>query len=413
MKIGYLMQAGVPDIRQRPLSGPANHVWHVYKQLEAAGHQMKLLAVLDGQIWSSTDLETFTPVTTVWLDRGPLRLLERAIRRLQSTLQLPYAAAFESLRFALACRRELADCDLWYERMGWFGYGGAISARWSGIPLVWEVNGDHLDEFASLGIAPRGGQRLLSVWLVQQTVGQTAHVIAAGAGWRDKFIRRWQIAPDKITTVENGTQIVDLLSRGDLRSFQPSATDKRPLTVVYVGGFYPWQGVKLLVEAVAQVRQAGIETRLLLIGSGPQEAELQADTARLGISGSVTFTGQLTLEQMAHHLAQADIGVSAYCGRDEFSGLKLLDYKAAGLAIIASGRAGQPAILEHGRTAHIVPPCDVAALSQAIQRLHSDANYRCCLGQNARIEAETQHSWRQTAVHIENILQQVIEKAPT
>ena len=34
MKIGYLMQAGVPDIRQRPLSAPANHVWRVYKQLE-------------------------------------------------------------------------------------------------------------------------------------------------------------------------------------------------------------------------------------------------------------------------------------------------------------------------------------------------------------------------------------------
>jgi hypothetical protein len=55
MKIGYLMQAGVPDIRQRPLSGPANHVWQVYKQLEALGHQMTLLAVLDGKIWLSTE----------------------------------------------------------------------------------------------------------------------------------------------------------------------------------------------------------------------------------------------------------------------------------------------------------------------------------------------------------------------
>jgi glycosyltransferase involved in cell wall biosynthesis len=408
MKIGYLMQAGVPDIRQRPLSGPANHVWQVYNHLSALGHQMRLLAVFDGKIWLSTDLEAFEPVVIPQLDRGPFRLAERAIRRAQATLRLPYAAWFESVRFAQACRQALPDCDIFYERMGWVGYGGALAARRLGMPLVLEVNGDHLDELKSLGIAPRGGQRRLSIWLARRAIRQTAHIVASGEGWRDKFMRRWQTPPEKITTVENGTQLVDLLSRDQLRAFQPAEGNGRSLTIVYLGGFYPWQGVNLLVKAFAQARQAGVAARLLLIGSGPQEADLRAQVAALNLQEDATFTGQIPPPEMARHLALADIGASPYCGRDEFSGLKLLDYKAAGLAIIASGQDGQPTILENGRTAHIVPPCDSNALGQAIIRLCQDQEYRRCLGQNTRTDAEMRHSWRQTAVQIAQILEQAV-----
>jgi glycosyltransferase involved in cell wall biosynthesis len=407
MKIGYLMQAGVPDIRQRPLSGPANHVWHVYKQLEAAGHQMKLLAVLDGQIWSSTDLETFTPVTTVWLDRGPLRLLERAIRRIQSTWQLPYAAAFESLRFALACRRELADYDLWYERMGWFGYGGAMAARWSGIPLVWEVNGDHLTEFEMLGLAPQGGQRWLSVGLVRQAARRLSHVVATGEGWRQRFIERWGVAPDKVTVVENGSEMVDLLSPSELRAFQPPASVAGPVTLIYIGAFEPWHGLHILLPSVAKAVAQGVSLRLILVGAGTQREELEQLAAAHGLAPLVTFTGRLQPAEFARYLRMADIGLSPYCGRVEFSGLKLLDYKAAGLATIASGQDGQPAVLEHGRTGWIVPPCDEEALCRAIVRLATDVELRQTMGRQARLEAEQIHSWRHTVRELEQIFCQV------
>jgi glycosyltransferase involved in cell wall biosynthesis len=408
MKIGYLMQAGVPDIRQRPLSGPANHVWHVYKQLEAAGHGMKLLAVLDGQIWSSTDLETFTPVVTPWLDRGPLRLFERAIRRVQSTWQLPYAAAFESLRFALACRRELADCDLWYERMGWFGYGGTMAARWSSMPLIWEVNGDHLTEFEMLGLAPQGGQRWLSVGLVHQSARRVNHVVATGEGWRQRFIERWGVAPDKVTVVENGSEMVDLLSPSELRAFQPAASVEEPVTLIYIGAFEPWHGVHVLLPAVAQAVARGVSLRLILVGSGTQREELKQLAAAHGLTPLVTFTGRLQPAEFARYLRMADIGLSPYCGRVEFSGLKLLDYKAAGLATISSGQAGQPAVLEHGRTAWIVPPCDKEALCQAIVRLATDVELRQKMGQQARLEAEQIHSWRHTVQELEQIFCQVV-----
>ena len=77
MKIGFLMQAGAPDVRTAPYSGPANHVRQVFKELAALGHQVKLVACYDGQIVQSSNLETFTTVSVPFLDRGLFHLFAR------------------------------------------------------------------------------------------------------------------------------------------------------------------------------------------------------------------------------------------------------------------------------------------------------------------------------------------------
>ena len=114
----------------------------------------------------------------------------------------------------------------------------------------------------------------------------------------------------------------------------------------------------------------------------------------------VTFAGHVGVDELANYLKDVEIGVSPYCGRDEYSGLKILDYKAAGLATIASGVAGEPELIEHGRTGWIVPPCDEQALFEAISILATNNALRRRLGQAARIEAETEHSWQSTALQL-------------
>jgi glycosyltransferase involved in cell wall biosynthesis len=397
MKIGYLMQAGVPNIQEKSLSGAAIHVREVIKGLQALGHEVKLVAYLNGKIWISDDLETYQPVFVPWMDKGPIRWFERIVRRTQYELHLPYAALFESLRFALACRQELKGFDLLYERMGWVGYGGGLASRWLGIPLILEVNGDHVAEFEMLGVAPMGIQRRLSMCLMRYAAGNAEHVVATGEGWRKRFIERWQVDGSKVNVVENGSHMVELLDRKELKSFQEYEETKEPIKLIYVGGFDPWQGLSLLVRAVSQVVAVGFHLHLLLVGTGTEYENLIRLTNDLQLNTYITFTGQLPADQLASYLKKADIGVSVYQGRVEYSGLKLLDYKAAGLAIIATGDNGQPAILEHGRTGWIIPPGDEEALTTAICELVGDMKLRNKIGQAARIEAEKLHSWRNTA----------------
>jgi glycosyltransferase involved in cell wall biosynthesis len=287
------------------------------------------------------------------------------------------------------------------------GYGSGLAARRLGVPLVLEDNGDHLFDLEAKGIAPRGAQRRLSVALMRRAVHRAAHVISAGAGWREQFIRRWGIDAGRITTIENGTALMGMLARDELRSFgAPGAAG--PVTFVYLGGFYPWHGVPVLLEALASARAQGANARLRMIGSGDGFAEAQALAARFGLDEVVSFEGHRKPAEYAPMLASADVGVSPYCGWPEFSGLKVLDYKAAGLPTIASGEHGHPPTLAHGVTGVIVPPCQVEPLAAAIVRLTADPAARVRMGQAARLEAETMHGWEQTAARIEHVFHSVL-----
>jgi glycosyltransferase involved in cell wall biosynthesis len=151
--------------------------------------------------------------------------------------------------------------------------------------------------------------------------------------------------------------------------------------------------------------------RLLLIGAGRGLLEAQELTVELSLAGDVVFAGHLSDQAYAPLLAQADIGLAPYCNWPEYSGLKILDYKAAGLASIVSGRDGQPATIDHGRTGWIVPPCDEDALADAMFRLVTDPALRREMGQTARLDAEALHSWAHTVGRIEQLLTQTLVAA--
>lgn len=408
MKIGYLMQVGVRGIRTPPYSGPANHVVQVIEELRKRGHQVRLLTWLDGQTLKSDQLEVFEPVVISWMDRGPLRMSERAIRRVQSELKLPYFTFFESMRFAVACQQELVGYDLFYERITWSAYGGGLAARWMNIPLVLEENGNQLSMMDLLGNAPQGIQRRIEVSLMNRAVRQAAHVVASGEGWRQHFIDRFAVDPAKVTTIENGTNLLPMLQRSDLRAFQPEMAHTQPVTLAYLGGFYPWHGITILLHAAARAIRQGVSLRLLLIGAGPGLDEAKHLATELGIADLVSFTGHIAAPEFAKLLAESDIGLAPYCGWVEFSGLKLLDYKAAGLAVIASGVDGQPAAITPEATGLIVPPCDEDALAAAIVRLATDQTLRRRMGQQARSEAEALHGWNHTAQELERLFNSLV-----
>ncbi len=408
MKLGYLMQEGVPDMRRKPLSGPANHVVSVIRELQALGHQICLLARFGNSLFYSEDLEDYRPVTVGIMDQGLLRWLERGLRRVQYELKLPYLALFESARFALACRQILADCDLFYERLGWMGYGGGLASKLLNVPLILEVNGDHLSEFEKLGIAPMGAQWWFSSRLMRSAAQRATFAVATGEGWRQIYIERWGVSPEKVGVIENGSSFVDLLHREDLRSFNILIGDHKTLNLIYLGAFEPWNGISILIRAFSKAINDGLDLHLYLVGDGSETQALKHLVKDLDLESRVTFPGHLTVSEAVGYLVKADIGVSPYCGRVEYSGLKLLDYKAAGLATIASGKNGQPAIIKHGRTGLIVPPCDVKALYEAILYLANNSDIRCEMGRQARIEAESQHAWRHTARHLEQIFLKVL-----
>jgi len=412
MRIGYIMEAGVPDVRAAGASGPAAHVRCTISELRRLGHDVRLVAQYGREIWQSDDLEHFRRVQVPGRDDGPMRAVERVTRRLQWTFGLPYFAYFDTRRFAAACAMALGPCDLLYERMGWMGLGGGLAARRLGIPHVLEVNGDHLAELTMLGEAPGGIQRRVSMWLMRGAAQRATHAVATGEGWRAQHVLRWRVNPARVSVVDNGSELVDLLERDQLRCFSVNDHARSPLRLAYVGSLDPWQNVALLLAAAAKVMATGVDLHITLAGTGPQEDAFKQMAASLQLGGRAVFTGYLAPARLAEHLSACDVGVCLYSGRREYRGLKLLDYKAAGLATIATGAHGEPRLIEDGRTGVIIPPDDEAELCSAIARMAATRAETSAMGRRARLEAEARHRWHHTAQQLSHLFERIVAGRP-
>lgn len=406
MRIGLLLELS-EEIRRAPFTGPANHVRQVFLGLRRLGCCVSLLCRLDGRLWLTDDLQEFRPVSVRKSDLGMWRAAERVLRRAQRWSGFPYLGFFESRRFMHACLQELSNCDLYYERFNWMCYGGGLAAARAGIPLVLEYNGDPLDDLRAKQMAPAGVQGAIARALTGRSLRGADHVVATGDGWRRNCVAAWRVPAERVSVVENGTDLVEILDRSALRAFRPLEGPGRAPRVVYLGGFYPWHGVDKLLRAAAALVRAGTHITVTLIGSGSGEAAARSLTCALGLEDQVTFTGRLAAADYAAVLADSDIGVSPYCGWQEYSGLKIFDYKAAGLACVASGEGGRPSSIRHGRTGWIVPPCSESALAEALALLAADARLRRRLGRAARLEAERRHAWEHSVRQLMQIFERV------
>src|SRR5690606_14017600 len=75
----------------------------------------------------------------------------------------------------------------------------------------------------------------------------------------------------------------------------------------YLGGFPHYEGLRLLVRAVATLRQRRDDVRVLLVGDGQQDGTLRRDVEELGLSDVVTFTGRVPHDQIPRYLSVTDI----------------------------------------------------------------------------------------------------------
>src|SRR5690606_13714515 len=124
------------------------------------------------------------------------------------------------------------------------------------------------------------------------------------------------------------------------------------VTVGFVGTLKPWHGVSLLLEAFARLAADFAGVRLLIVGDGPERAALDQQAAALGIASLTEFTGAVDPELIPALLAEMDVAVAPYPRLDDFyfSPLKVLEYMAAGRAVVASRIGMIPEWIEHAGT---------------------------------------------------------------
>lgn len=159
--------------------------------------------------------------------------------------------------------------------------------------------------------------------------------------------------------------------------------------VVAVSRHDPRKGGDVLLEALALLAARGTPFRACLVGAGPLLESHRALARRLSFDGRVSLPGYV--EDAFDVLSRADVFVLA--SKSEQSGsLALLEALQAGRACVASACDGIPEDVTDGRDALLVPPGDVRALADALERLLGDADLRARLGRAARATFEARFS---------------------
>lgn len=272
--------------------------------------------------------------------------------------------------------------DLVYERYSLFTVAGYASD--AHVPGLLEVNAPLIEEQARWRVlADRCGAERASAAVFERATAILA-VSRPIAAWLDE----WRAARGRVHVVPNGV---------DPRRFRPMGP--RPpggtFTVGFVGSLKPWHGLDILIEAIGLLAASDSSWRLVVVGDGPERAALEHSVAGKGLGAMMTFTGSVPHAEVPRLLGLMDVAVAPYPDLPGayFSPLKVFEYLATGLPVVAS-RIGQLAeVIEDGKTGTLCRPGDPGALAEALARLRASPAKRRALGRAGRAAVASRYTW--------------------
>lgn len=390
LRVAYVCtDPGVPVFGAK---GSSIHVQEVVRALRRAGVEVTLFATrLGGE--PPPDLNGISVHPLPALAPGEPALREKAA-----------LAANRALREALTAR---GPFNLIYERYALWSHAGMECAREAGTPGILEVNAPLIEEQAR--------HRTLvhrdAAEQVAERAFAAAHALVAVSPGVADYLATYPGLEARVHVIPNG---VDPERFPAARFAQrPSVREDGSFTVGFLGTLKPWHGLDVLVDAFTRLHARNPDCRLLIVGEGPERQRIEAVIEERKIGVAARLTGAVTPDQVPEHLAAMDVGTAPYPDLPDFyfSPLKIYEYMAAALPVVASRIGDLEQIVIPEVTGLLCPPGDAAALATTLERLRANAPLRRRLGNVARTRVLSEHSWDGVVARILNLAG--LESSPT
>lgn len=284
---------------------------------------------------------------------------------------------------------------------------GAVLRRWSGVPLIADLQGSLTEELVDHGVFRREGLAASVVRRVEAWLGRQPDVTLVSSS--ASLPRPEERAP---------SQHVRLLPDAvDLQRFGPRPRRKDLVerfglagkkVVVFLGVLTPYQGVDALIELVPEVSAAVPDVHFLVMGY-PNEERYRALVAERGLERWVTLPGRVPYDEAADWLALGDVAVTLKQSLTEANG-KVLNYMACALPVVATDTLVNRELL--GPEGVYAPVGDRQGAVRALLGQLQSPECARSRGAALRVRAEQEFSWVALGRRLADVYQTVLDASP-
>jgi PEP-CTERM/exosortase A-associated glycosyltransferase len=278
------------------------------------------------------------------------------------------------------------------------GVAAHLACRKYGLPLVYEIRAFWEDAAVDQGTSTENGLRYrLTRALENYVLRRAARVTTICEGLRREIEGRG-ICTSTVTVIPNAVEFERFSSQHPRDEELASRHGLTPGdTLGFIGSFYDYEGLDLLIEAMPRVLARIPEIRLLLVGGGMQEAALRQQATRLGLERKVIFTGRVPYSEVERFYSVVDILVyprKSLRLTELVTPLKPLEAMAQRKVFVASDVGGHRELVRHGVTGVLFKADDVASLVDAIVDTVGSPQLQASLKEGGLAFVRDERNWR-------------------
>ena len=287
------------------------------------------------------------------------------------------------------------------------GLAAIRAGRRNNIPVVYECRAFWEDAAVDHGTSNEGGLRYRLTKALETYVFRHADAVTTICeGLRNDIISRG-ISANKVTVIPNAVDIerftfgvdADVSLREEL-----GLVDKKVLG--FIGSFYAYEGLPLLLDAMPQILQRCPDIRLLLVGGGPQETLIKEKVVALNLENEVVFTGRVPHDQVQAYYNQVDIFVYPRLAMrltELVTPLKPLEAMAQGRLVVASDVGGHKELIRDKHNGCLFKAGNADDLANTVLALLSTESDWPILKKAGRDFVEMERNWQVSVANYQSV----------
>lgn len=279
-------------------------------------------------------------------------------------------------------------------------------AKRRGCRFVYEVRALWEDAAVDHGSSAATGLRYrLSRALESFLLRRADHVTTICEGLRQEIMSRG-VPAERVTVIANAVDVERFQTLDESNPGNADATSRNPFRVGFIGSFYRYEGLDILLQAAARLKDSGVVVAVMLVGGGPEEDSLQRLASELEIQDIVTFTGRVPNSEVASYYHKLDALV--YPRRSSrltemVTPLKPLEAMANGRLVLATNIGGHRELIKDGLTGLFFPPNDPAALAAMVAEVAKEPSSKAAIRANGLAFVREERNWRVSVARYESV----------